>query len=122
VVLKELHPTKKTVVFSVHSIEQIPFLPDNYFDELLKIPGLSKGIHFEPVGWQINNEQKESSLDKEFKDTVVNKSHYNQNFYDLISSAEKKGLINILEVRKNIMGQNTVNPTTIMTWEPAKVR
>jgi hypothetical protein len=42
----------KTFVFSSYSIEQIPTLGTAVFEELLALPGLTKVVHVEPVGWQ----------------------------------------------------------------------
>lgn len=46
---------KNVLFFTVHSIEQIPYLPRAVFDQMLAHSNHCFCLHFEPVGWQFDD-------------------------------------------------------------------
>ena len=77
------------LVLTFWSIEQITYLNDNFFNNLLNMGGNIKCIHIEPIGWQIS----ENSLMKE--NTSGYRSYYNKNLYPILKELKEKNKINI---------------------------
>lgn len=50
------HTKKNILIFTRHSIEQIPVLNRAFFDGILKASNKCFGYHAEPVGWQYDDE------------------------------------------------------------------
>lgn len=115
---------RKTCFFTHHSIEQIPTIGKEYFDNMLAVPGFHRCVHLEPVGWQIetNNWLEDSDL----KDTMIEidkankkfaeKRNQNNNLYPLLREYEKKGLIRIYVCRKYLCSHLINNATTLIVW------
>jgi hypothetical protein len=120
--LKENLPT---VVFSHHSIEQIPQLGANYVDALLGIPGFQRCVHLEPVGFQVPSDNwlraprsvrvmhKVDRLNRNFTE----KHNQNKNLYPLLIEQERLGKIKITVVRKHFCSTILHNATTLIIWE-----
>jgi hypothetical protein len=107
---------KKTVVFTSFSIEQIPTLSTDFFNRLLAIPGLVRCVHFEPVGWQIPNEDGNLTPGDQLSRAWIEQWDYNKNLYRLLVVLQKQGKIRITNVIKDFLGSGP-NPGSLIVWE-----
>jgi len=130
--LSEFRTGERTVVFTSHSIEQITYLNDALFDELLAIPGLDRVVHVEPVGWQLWEGSALGPLMRWLSHLLPprlslevdirrrSRSHgYNQDLIPRLRRLERLGRIRIERIDKNYIGANPLNPGTAIVWRPA---
>jgi hypothetical protein len=102
----ELPPLDRAVVFTAHSIEQIPMLPEVFVSFVLQLAREVKVLHFEPVGWQVRGGA----------DDYAETHDYNRNLVPLLRRAEADGVISITGMAVDAFGLNPQNPTTLVTW------
>ncbi|MBI1900581.1 MAG: hypothetical protein HYS13_05660 [Planctomycetia bacterium] len=116
---------KPTLVYTHHSIEQVPQLGENFVDAVLAIPGFRCCVHLEPVGWQVPSTswlrrprsrrtmRHIDDLNRKF----TLKHNQNQNLYPLLLDMERRGKIRITVVRKHFCSTLLHNTTTLIVWE-----
>ncbi|MCB0419285.1 MAG: class I SAM-dependent methyltransferase, partial [Bdellovibrionales bacterium] len=116
---------KPTVVFSHHSLEQIPSVGERLFEAIKGIPGLIRVVHLEPVGFQVpgatwlenvrpDRMEYIDSLNRAF----ATKRDQNLNLYPILRSMELEGSIRLTRVRKHFCSILLKNATTLLVWEP----
>ncbi len=110
-----LNENRKTLVLTAHAIEQITLVKESLFEAILNIPGLTHGIHIEPVGWQMTNSKTERNYDH-VKEYQI-KHNYNQNLCSVLNSLVERNLITIEQVLKDVYGFNPLNPSTLIIWK-----
>jgi SAM-dependent methyltransferase len=101
------------MVFTSHSIEQIPNLPERFIAGLIRrSPRVV--LHFEPdyEGHDTN------SLMGLMQRRYAELNDYNRNLWGLLKSFESKGLIRILEHSTDVFGINPFNSTSVFIWQP----
>ncbi len=104
-----------TVLATVHSVEQIPYLSEAVFmDFLLRRPNTS-GIHIEPVGWQLPPEVMKGRQARSSA-AYAEKHDYNRNLWQTLTNLEAAGHIKVTDVMPDIVGQNLDNPATLIRW------
>lgn len=114
---------RPTVVFTHHSIEQIPQIGDYLLEAVRKIPGFIRSVHMEPVGFQVpGNSWLEASLETmtgidERNRSFAEKRDQNRNLYPLLRSMELAGTIRLPIVRKHFCSILLKNATTLLVWE-----
>jgi hypothetical protein len=114
-----------TVVFTHHSVEQIPQISEAYFDALLAIPGFRRCVHLEPIGFQVPARgwlaRPRNPLVRWGIDFINRRStkrvNQNRRLYPLLIDMERRGKIKITVVRKNFCSTLLYNPTTLIVWE-----
>lgn len=104
-----------TLLFSVHSIEQVDEIPEAYILDALKMDDAVTGIHFEPIGWQMIPEADYNEF------TIQHVEHcrklaYNHNFWQLVQDMERANRIRIIKAVPNIAGPKR-NPASLVIWE-----
>jgi hypothetical protein len=107
------HVPEKALVFTSHSIEQIPELGDGFLEGLMRKDPVAV-VHFEPC----HEDQDESTLIGLMRRRYAEINDYNRNLVGLLRRFEKKGQIEILRHEKNIFGISPLNPTSILVWKP----
>ena len=101
------------LVYTSHSIEQIPELRSEFLDELIrKQPKYV--IHFEPC----YGDQDSKSLIGLMRRKYIEVNDYNRNLIDLLSEYENRGLIKIISHKKNVFSDTPFNPPSIVVWAP----
>jgi hypothetical protein len=96
---------EKVFYFSSYSIEQIPLLKKELFDIILNSPYSElKFFHIEPIGWQVENREKNTL------------SRYNNNLFSILQELKEQNLIEIVKVEVDVYGKQN-NPGTIVTWK-----
>lgn len=98
----------RAVVFSVHSVEQIPRLGDGFVPFIRGLAREVTVLHFEPVGWQLTGGD----------DSYAVEHDYNRNLVPLLRHAESRGEILITRVETDVVATNPSNPTSLIVWRP----
>jgi len=109
-----LRVPENALVYTSHSVEQIPSLSEAFVDALiLRAP--QTVIHFEPC----YETHEETTLLGLMRRRYTEVNDYNRNLFGLLRSFERRGRIRILDFRKNVLGGVPLNPTSILIWQPA---
>jgi hypothetical protein len=100
------------LVFSIHSIEQITYLKDEFIINLLNCCPKIKCINVEPIGWQISNKAVS-------KETINGyRSYYNKNYYSLLKKFEQNNKLIIKDIKLNYYGYVSAgNIGTFIEWD-----
>lgn len=102
-----------SLVYTSHSIEQIPELRSEFLDELIrKQPKYV--IHFEPC----YEDQDSQSLIGLMRKKYIELNDYNRNLIDLLNDYNRRGLIEIISHKKNVFSDTPFNPTSVVVWAP----
>ena len=105
---------EKVLVFACHSIEQVEFLPENYFRKICRAARQVVGIHQEPFGFQVvQDNEPMMKAHEEF----IRQHGFNLNFFDRLKEAENSGILKILSVQLNQNAFQPENPTSVVIWE-----
>jgi hypothetical protein len=104
---------KHAMVFTSHSIEQIPNLSETFIAGLIRRAPRAV-LHFEPdyEGHDAN------SLTGLMQRRYAELNDYNRNLWGLLKTFETKGQIRILEHSTDVFGINPFNSTSIFIWQP----
>lgn len=105
--------TKRVLIFTHHSIEQVKTLPDNFFSVLAAAAPRVVGVHFEPFGFQLAPESAMSKAHAEF----VARKYYNSNFLSALKAAEERKTLRIRHLAANVINPQGENPTSVAVWE-----
>ncbi|MCC7016754.1 MAG: hypothetical protein IT564_06085 [Rhodospirillales bacterium] len=108
--------TKRVLIFTHHSIEQVKTLPENYFSVLADAAPYVVGVHFEPFGFQLVPGSDISKRHAEF----IAKKDYNSNFLSTLRAAEGRKVLNVRLLAANVINPQSENPTSIAVWESNK--
>jgi hypothetical protein len=114
---------ERALVFTVHSIEQIPKISPDIFKELLNRLRYVRGCHFEPVGWQLEKAVIElgSGWGVMSSDLAAHRyaeAHdYNRNLIPVLERLEREGALSIQSTTPNVSVVNAENPTMLVEWE-----
>lgn len=101
------------LVYSSHSIEQIPELPAIFFERLLALAPDLTVLHFEPVGWQIGDDSDPQNVRVR---AHCERSNYNRNLWALLNALARSGRLAIEETQPNRMAPKLTNSTTLIRW------
>ena len=105
---------RNAMVFTSHSIEQIPSLNASFVEALIR-RSPRQVIHFEPV----YEDQDATSMIGLMRRRYTEVNDYNKNLLGVLRACEKKGLIRIFSHRPNIFSDTPFNPTSVILWAPA---
>ena len=101
------------VIFSYHSIEQIPELREDVVTGLLDLGASVSGVHFEPIGWQVEGHSADLGATEEY----ARQKHYNRNLLPLLTALRSRGMITISEVVPDIIHFKPFNASTMVVWQ-----
>jgi hypothetical protein len=104
------------LVFTNHSIEQVPELRADVFRQLATLGRPVQAIHFEPVGWQIRKARGQAD-GQGSSQAYADKHDYNRNFWPLLQGLHNDGVIEIQDVRPDFACINFENGTSIVRWQ-----
>jgi hypothetical protein len=97
------------VVFTVHSIEQIPQLSSDVIQGVLDLAPRVTGLHFEPIGWQIGKSAGSS-------EAYAARHDYNRNLWSVLRDFAVRQSLLIERVSVDEIGLNPKNSTTVVCW------
>jgi hypothetical protein len=105
------------VVFTAHSIEQIPYVEPGLFEVISGAAQRVTCLHFEPVGWQVEGHDGRGSS-REYAE----RHDYNRNLVAALRNAESANRLTVDLVQPDVFGINPQNSTTIIRWRsPAEL-
>jgi hypothetical protein len=104
---------QEAVVFTSHSIEQIPNLRASFIEGLIQRSPRSV-IHLEPC----YEDQDETTMIGLMRRRYAELNDYSRNLLSRLRSFESQGRLRILEHRPNIFSDTPFNPTTLLVWQP----
>ena len=101
------------LVYSSHSIEQIPELPGIFLERLLALAPDLTVLHFEPIGWQMGDDSDPQNARVR---AHCERSNYNRNLWPLLNEFARSGRLTIEETQPNRMAPKLTNSTTLVRW------
>jgi hypothetical protein len=107
--------TGDLVVFTCHSFEQISQAKPIVFERLLALDRPVRGIHFEPIGWQIRAAKGIEGLSGSSADHA-DTHDYNRNLWAVLTDLDRAGAIVIEDVEPELMCINPLNGTSVVQW------
>jgi hypothetical protein len=102
---------RHAVVYTAHSIEQIPKVRPELIEAIRGVADRVTCLHFEPVGWQVESQEREGSTL-----AYAEEHDYNRNLVEVLREAEAGGRIAIEILRPELFGINPRNSTTVIRW------
>lgn len=102
------------IVFSTHSIEQVDKVPDALIERILELAPSVTGLHFEPIGWQFDQDQQ-SAIAIKHKARCLEMG-YNTNFWELLQRKSAMGRLTVSEAVPYFFGFE-YNPPCKIVWE-----
>ena len=108
--LGSLGRVRDAVVFSVHSIEQIPQLSPDVPRAIAGLAERVRCLHFEPVGWQVDEDSGGSSR------AYAEQHDYNRDLLAVLRAEEAAGGLRIDEIALDLVGLNPNNSSTLVRW------
>jgi hypothetical protein len=122
----------ETVVYSIYSIEQITYIKDELIDRIMAIPGFTRCIHIEPVGWQVAPNELIARLERLGKKLGLPpvtqaaaaaqrcwRKRKNRNLLETLRRYEKAGKIVIETIDRDLVSNDPLNPGTLVVWRKA---
>jgi hypothetical protein len=101
---------RDAVVFSVHSIEQIPHLSADVPRAIAGLAERVRCLHFEPVGWQVSQDSGGSSQ------AYAEHHDYNRDLLSVLRAEQAAGALSIDEIALDLVGLNPSNSSTLVRW------
>ena len=109
--LSGLPDARHAVVFTQHSVEQIPQVPPALFEAVRALADQVTCIHFEPVGWQAGDQSRAGS-----SQDYANEHDYNRNLLSALRDEEAADRLRLDVVRTEVVGVNPRNATSVVLW------
>jgi len=109
----EIEGCQNVLLFTCHSIEQVPYLPDDFIKKLCDFAPKVTVVHFEPFGFQ----SRTNTVSSKNHQRVADREKYNQNLYALIEHSHQSELIELKWVSLNLFRLDKNNPTSVAIWE-----
>jgi hypothetical protein len=102
---------RHAVVFTAHSIEQIPQVRPELFAAIRGLADRVTCLHFEPAGWQVEGHDGHGS-----SSAYADEHDYNRNLVGALRDEEAAGRVVIEELLPDVFGINPRNSTTVVRW------
>lgn len=109
--LSALGRARHAVVFTGHSIEQVPWLGGAAVEAIAGVAESVRCLHFEPVGWQLGRDDRQGT-----SRDYAERHDYNRNLVPVLREAQAAGRLRIDTIRPELMGVNPRNATTLIAW------
>mgnify|MGYP001004380147 CR=1 FL=1 len=113
-----LNKFNRIFLFTCHSIEQVQRISPEYFKTLAELSPNLVACHFEPFGWQIEEEGVPYGVVSKTQEDFFRGRNWNENFAEALYAAQDLGYIEITYLKKNVMSIDLGNPTSIAIWKP----
>jgi len=108
--LSALGTVASAVVLTVHAIEQVPVVDAGLFDAVLALAPVVRGVHFEPIGWQVRPDEDTPAR------AYAARNDYNRNLWSVLQAEAGRGRIRLDTVVPDAVGLNPPHPTSLVTW------
>jgi|SRR5580704_7836961 hypothetical protein len=110
-----LEAGRRVLVFTVFSVDQIPYFPVQAIERVLELGAEVWGVHFEPFGWQCRDELGRADLVGSSSDYAA-RHDYNRDFWPVMRQLEQGGSIAIERVEPELYGANPANAASLLCW------
>ena len=108
---------RHAVVFTAHSIEQIPYVSVDLFAAIRGIAKRTTCLHFEPVGWQVRESDGNTGSGQPGSSRAyASGNDYNLNLIEMLRRAENEGILDVDHVSTEVIGVNPSNATSVIRW------
>lgn len=104
--------TGHLVVFTVHSIEQIPNIGSDLFRTLVGAADSVSGVHLEPVGWQVSAPRDSAFSTREYAE----RRGYNLDLFEVLQGLHQDGLLTIENAVPDAFSHKLKNASTLIRW------
>lgn len=101
------------LIYTSHSIEQIPSLLDSFIEGVIKTKP-QHVIHLEPC----YEDQDQSTMIGLMRRKYIEMNDYNRNLVGVLRKYEASGKISIVKHEQNVFSDTPFNPTSVLVWEP----
>lgn len=108
-----LNGENRLLMFSCHSIEAVPAIPDDYFKRLAAAADHVTCVHFEPFGFQVTDDSEVTARQRA---QFVSKG-WNTNFYEVFKQAIAEGHVTFTYLRQNAFLNHGYNQTSVVQWK-----
>ena len=112
--LSDVAGAREAVVFTGHSIEQIPYVRPALFDAILSLAPRVTCVHLESAGWQLDGRDSPCSS-REYAE----RHDYSRNLVEQVRQQEAAGRLVVDAALPNVVGVNPRNATTVSVWRSA---
>ena len=112
--LSFINETRKLLIFTCHSVEQIDHIPKDYFQKICAAADEVVGLHLEPVGFQL---MPDDDVRKKCRENFTREKRYNLNFFETIKAAETSNILTIRNIEIERFASQPENPTSIIVWD-----
>ncbi|MBQ9221583.1 MAG: hypothetical protein SPK83_06420 [Succinivibrio dextrinosolvens] len=110
---------ERVFIFTVHTIEQVTRIPDNWFSAVSKVAPFVRCVHIEPFGFQAT---QLGPLSKIHKESFV-KNQWNMNFYENFLNAKDRNEIEIEDcLIENLYSTDICNMSSFAVWKHGEDR
>ncbi len=104
----------RVLFFTLHTIEQVAKLREDYFKILADHATQAIGVHFEPFGFQIGQYPGEVN---DAQQRLFLRNGWNTNMVEVLKASANRGDIKLTFMAKNMMGSDDPeNPTSLAVW------
>lgn len=108
---------KNVLFFTRHAIEQVPLIPDELVTGMLAAAERVTCVHFEPFGFQFKNgTEHHGTISRRHEENALARG-WNRNLAEVCMRLNTAGRIKVHYLFKNIIGEDPINPTSIMIWK-----
>lgn len=104
---------ERVLLFSIHAIEQVTTLPDDFFERLARAGRRVTGMHFEPFGYQFGNAHPNAARQKARADEYG----WNRDLLAKLRAANERRTIAMTFLSENLFANSLENPTSVAIWE-----
>ena len=110
---------RTVLVYSSHSIEQVPELPESFIEAMLGLAGFVRVLHFEPVGWQFRATIAPGLPDRGTT-AYADLHRYNRNLWTLLQRYAAAGSLVIEDAQPDLMAVKVYNGTSLIRWSASR--
>jgi len=108
---------KHILFFTRHAIEQVDLIPDELVTGMLETADRVTCVHFEPFGFQFKNgADHHGGISARHEQNALARG-WNRNLAEVCMRLNTEGRIKVHYLYKNIIGEDPINPTSIMVWK-----
>jgi hypothetical protein len=104
--------TGHAVVFTVHSLEQIPHVTPALLDAIAAVAPAVTVVHVEPVGWQLPGAEDRTGSSAGY----ARRHDYNRDLLAVLEAAQAAGRLTIDATLPEVIGVNPDNASSVVVW------
>lgn len=108
---------KNILFFTRHAIEQVEQVSEELFTGMMGVAEKVTCVHFEPFGFQFKNgTEHHGEISHRHEQNAMSRG-WNRNLAETCMRLHNADRLRVHYLFKNIIGEDPVNPTSIMVWK-----